>query len=296
MRLQPASWVNDHMYSLAYGNTTNQTILDFFYFENEHVTGLIVPPKPKVYECVLYFCVQEFTAIMENGNYSETLVSTWPDPHHKLEHFPDFAWQKLPYPRNYPIKNVTLSPPSAAQDYSVDTFTFALLRTWLFDYLANGVGMESYLPSTALGSDTAEAIYEIQRSTTKRDGDSAAERLSVVVSRGLSLAMRALADPTTAAQGHARERKAFVEARWAFVVLPVALVLMTCLFLAATLALTVRRGLPVWKSSALATLAHGLQEGDIMADRLDVLERKASGQYMTMSEDQHQRRFVAVRS
>lgn len=283
-------------YSIAYNATTHQTVLDFFYFENSHVYGPSGTQKPKAYECALHFCVKEYSAVMTAGVYSEIPVSTWPDAHHRFERYTDYRDGADVEPTGFEIKNVTLSPPWTAENFTVDSASFAFLRSWLFQPLLFGLRFNPFISNIDNGQDEAEIIFGIQK-RMNNTATSAAEVLSQRIADGLTLAMRTMADKDTGAPGAAHENRAFVEARWIFAVLPIALVVATGLFLAATLAITVHRGVPVWKSSALATLAHGLQDessGCITADRLDAIEHKARARCMTAEEAGGQWRFASA--
>ena len=299
LSLLPAGWMDPYFYSMAFNDTTQQTIMDYYYFENNQTFDAMTSRvKPAAYECALFFCVKRYTASMNAGRYSENIISTWPDAQHKLDNFPDITTDKKSEPASYTIKNVTLSPPNDTQSYVVDTLTFALLRGWLYDYLGRGIDMSSYFSPVESSEDNAQALYQIQK-TGNSTGTSGAERMSSIFADGLTLAMRTVADTEMAVEGDARENKTFVKARWIFAILPIALVVATSLFMAATLAITVRHGVPVWKSSALATLAHGLRDESsacITADRLDLIEHKANTQRMTVEEVDRQWRFAAAKT
>lgn len=294
--LSPAGWMDRSKYSIAYNRTTRQTILNFYYFENERITGIFTGLKPKVYECVLFFCVQEFAANMRAGQYSENVVSSWPDARDELPNFPNFEPGQALEPATFTMKNVTWSRDSS-DSYSVDTLTFAMLREWIFDYVGS-VSMSSDLPPQQTTEDTGQAIYEFQKNGNNTESF-AAERLSKGLAHGLTVAVRSMSNSNMAAQGKAFQSRAFVKARWVFAILPIALVSTTCLFMAATLVITVRHEVPIWKSSALATLAHGLQDGSsacITADRLDVIEDKAGSHHMTVKDVGQQWRFAAMKT
>lgn len=251
---------------------------------------------------MIYFCVKTYTAAVVSGNYSENLTSTWPDAHHRFSpsSFPRFPRYTIPLrtylapPPSFSVDDATLRPPNDPASYSVDTLTFAFLREWFYDYLKSIIEHGRPDLSNPSTMDVAEAIYAIQRQSYGT-GVSAAAFFSEKVANGLTLTVRNLGTAGMRAQGDARENATFVQARWMLAVLPIALVCCTASVMAATLWITFRHGVPIWKSSAIATLAQGLQDGagaGMTAGRLDVLERKASGEHMTVEAGPRQPRFV----
>ncbi len=62
-------------------------------------------------------------------------------------------------------------------------------------------------------------------------------------------------------------QKAFVAVRWAWLALPVALNTLGFLFLWATAIYTHRHNVPLWKSSLLAILYHGLEDRSFISDQ-----------------------------
>lgn len=138
--------------------------------------------------------------------------------------------------------------------------------------------------SVANSGDVAQAMREIQVGSKGND-HSGPERVFATIAKGFSAAVRQQGDNRTAVAGRALRQESYVKARWAWAILPIALVVLASCFMITTLVLTARHDVPIWKSSALATLAHGLGESStcgITANRLDVIEDKARGCKMTM--------------
>lgn len=289
--LNMAGRQGDSTTSIVYNRTTDQTILDFYYWQSERTADIFSDLKPKVYECVLFFCIKTYSAAVESGRYTENVTTTWPDPHYKFEKFPDFSSvNEVTGPGSFGIKNATMALPETRNRYNIDSFTFSLLRNWLY-WLLLRTSMSSYNDMGENLQDVGEAIYAIQREGDDTVDGGAANRVAGRMADSLTLAIRGLAKEDTAARGDALENRTFVRARWYFAILPIVLVVCTLFFMTITLAITVRQGVPVWKSSALATLAHGLQDDarvSIMADKLDVIEHKASGQSMTLRSSSRQ--------
>lgn len=72
--------------------------------------------------------------------------------------------------------------------------------------------------------------------------------------------MRNTADTKSAAVGTAFRMQTIVRARWLWATFPVVLLALTVAFLLATVLVTFRNKVPIWKSSSLASLLHGLDD------------------------------------
>ncbi|ORY13277.1 hypothetical protein BCR34DRAFT_272798 [Clohesyomyces aquaticus] len=84
----------------------------------------------------------------------------------------------------------------------------------------------------------------------------------VKVATAMTNAMRSRddANSTEAIQGIAWGQENFVEIRWVWMTLPEALLIANLIFVAATILTSRKDGTAAWKSSALATLLHGLSK------------------------------------
>lgn len=151
------------------------------------------------------------------------------------------------------------------------------------------IGQISY-SDTALSDcrntiDLGQAIWDI-RDHVHEAPLSGPGRVMDTIAAGLSAEIRRQGNASAAVSGKTLRQESFVRARWGWAILPVTLVALACSFMIATLVVTARNGTPIWKSSALATLAHGMNEGlcaSITAGRLDMIERNAQGHRMGMS-------------
>jgi hypothetical protein len=105
--------------------------------------------------------------------------------------------------------------------------------------------------------------------------------------------IRAVADPSNAVPTSSYVQQSVVEARWVWAIYPGALALFAFCFTGAVIVTSVSSGMPIWKSSSLATLLHGLDENSceaIAAGRLVEMEDNAKVWTMQMEMDgQHQR-------
>jgi hypothetical protein len=227
------------------------------------------------FQCTMWFCVKSYSASMTGGVFKETLISSWPDlneivPGNSKIDIPSIAPS---HPARYSHQNYTLKPPDQDTTYSVDTFTFATLKYWLSGVM-NDLNLES-----SWASDIGQFFYESQRTNasdpSQRSGPSPLlERMADI----MTSYMRSKGSPDLKVIGTTHEMLTYVHARWFWSILPVALVGMTFAFMALTIFLSVRNGIPIWKSSSLALMVHGLSDdisSRITAKNLDTMESNA---------------------
>ena len=122
-------------------------------------------PPSAVFECILYYCVKTIDGAAINGEYSETVVSTWPAPNQTLPNEPDSDLAEGISYLNGMIAdirrqgNFTVTPPHSKEVYSVDRVIFDHLRQWTF-YVSKGTVDSSYIiasASTELADDDCAA-------------------------------------------------------------------------------------------------------------------------------------------
>jgi hypothetical protein len=158
-----------------------------------------------------------------------------------------------------------------------NAFTFAILQQWLYGWIDELTYSSD--PDTTESSDIAQFFYESQRTDasdpSKRSGPAPLlERMAEI----MTSYMRSKGSPDLKVIGTTHEMLTYVHARWFWSILPVALVGMTFAFTALTIFLSVRNGIPIWKSSSLALMVHGLSDdisSRITAKNLDTMESNA---------------------
>lgn len=272
-----------------FNSTNNQTFFQMLYFASS-LGGDGNWTKPDASQCIMWFCVKSYSSSVKAGHYKEEVTSSWPPFDLKLEDEPGLAY--LPYerptkPDQVANKNYTLKPPNNDTMYHVDTFTGTLLQYWLagmiFDLSWSWSGTEQFYGS----QDMAQFFYEAQNSSA--GGNASTVGLSRVmdrVSNILTTHMRSQDVQKPEISGSALGTLPFVRARWYWAVLPVALVGSTVLFMAWTVIISLRNGVPVWKSSSLAVMVHGLRDDisrQISTSKLDAMERRADDYAIVMA-------------
>ena len=223
---------------------------------------------------------------MREGQFNEKTISSWPEVNQTLPDEP-LLQQVSAEPSRFQVKNFTITPPDQSLTYSVDTLTMWVVKTWLRG-LTSGLTYTVTPNSVSLATSedkgqfffTAQKIVE--NGTSRYSGP---EPVFARMAEIFTAQIRNMASLEYAVAGIAQTAKTFVETRWWFCVLPVALVGLTFTFLLLTIFISVRNDIPIWKSSVLAILAHGLDEttsSAIAANKLDATEDCANRSEMVI--------------
>ena len=285
--------------SLVYPGVHNHSILDVvsvYWPPHRHDNWAESTAPSGVYECLLYFCVKTFEGSTLDGVFSERTVDIWPDANETIpvQQEPSPLQRGPAYP--WHVNNFTLSPPGHSESYTIDILTFGLLRQWMSQNfggaLEHSFQAQDYIANAL---DTLRALYDEQTRMLGPDvtvhnqtvpGTAGPGHLMERIADSLSTYLRQVADSPSAAVGDAQSVSTFVQARWAWAVLPVALLAITMAFVLATVLLSARKGIPMWKSSSLVSLLHGLDEATsqaITATRLDDMETNTKAYLMAMT-------------
>lgn len=207
---------------------------------------------PTATECALYWCVQTLNTSIQNGVLNQTVVRTWSNSSAN------------------DTSDVHLSPYTSgsyaggrhtANDYYVSPMSNVPLARFLenaFNATVRGLKMpgigyteEELLDLTIYSSDIAQALWHVD------DLDSLMNNLA----DRMTDALRNLySDPVTDAAdlGKVYTTQTYVHVTWPWLILPVALVIASCMVLLAAIISSSRHQTIVWKSSSLAVLFHGL--------------------------------------
>lgn len=297
-------------WSVEFPHTHNLSILDTISFFYPPTTSYTLDP-PHTFECMLYFCVNSYNASVSNGTFNEDIVESWPDPRKPL---PEQVWND----RNVQIfergglyefqedDNITLpAPESLGGNYTINAQTMISLNTWISNLVQGAISSD---PDSAqiTTSDILQVFYNMQTSKTNHtekhaefgsfadywaaaDQMPGPQRLFDRIAGSMTTYMRSKSREV--ALGDAQVVQTFVQARWIWATVPVALLVLTFGFVIGTAALSARREIPVWKSHSLPSLIHGLDDGTcrVMGAStvsLDKMEENAKSFQATMKLDQ----------
>ncbi|KNG89899.1 hypothetical protein ANOM_001723 [Aspergillus nomiae NRRL 13137] len=220
-------------------------------------SGYGVPPKVSATECALYFCIDTYEANVKDGKFNERITSSATSTNLSanavLENFaltPDTCYV-----------NGTQRDDKGECTYSVNAFSRLAMVNSLTPLL-NGTGQLYMSNRPYWSTDTAKALYGVQGNLT--------DISTVFTSLATSLTTHARNQVCKASvKGMTWTVESFVSVRWPWMILPIALVAMTILFLVVTMIKT--RNQYIWKSSPLALLF-----SDLAVDGQHSFERNPS--------------------
>ncbi|KAI9041824.1 DUF3176 domain-containing protein [Aspergillus affinis] len=212
----------------------------FLNFTAISAAGYGVPPSVSATECALYFCVNTFHSSVTQGSFNETRVSSRTSSNATSSVITEdlFLTPETCY------KNGTRHQSTDDCTYHVNWFSGLALSNSLRPLLhGNGSLFISNRPSWS--SDTLKAVYGTQGNYT--DVSSVFHSLSsALTTHARSKVCHALVT------GKTWTMESFVQVRWLWMVLPIALVALGFVFLVVTIVKT--KNQYIWKSSPLALL------------------------------------------
>ena len=217
--------------------------------------------NPWARQCTLQYCLQTFNSTVVNGKLQENITST---------------------ALNTTIVNISGSKgdvPVILQ--AADNSTYLVgegamlgIRSWFRDLFASGSASRNSSSSTNTTRTDNTVVVNltvgISSGTTYFDSDIVQTFYwdYYEYPTGIDLAMSSLATAMTVAfrsfngavpvPGQAFSLESYVHVRWGWLALPIAVVLLTGMFLTAAILRSRQSKTKLWKSSALAMLFHGL--------------------------------------
>jgi len=222
--------------STAFQNASN-VILDMYVgFVPGGELQMLRNATPVLLECVYQWCVRTYEASHRDGRLEETVLSTYLPP--------DTG-------STSPASNGAFVMTAAGKTFSVgENITYSL-----------STSIAANLPMT-LSNKTLDSSGQYPGrwnfvQNKPYDVNTVLGPIADVISKD----MRALVKNGTAqVRGDAWGPEPFVETQWLWVLLPASLLFGTLVLICGTIIKSRRERVPSWKSSALATLLHGLNE------------------------------------
>jgi hypothetical protein len=226
---------------------------------------------PLVHECVLSWCVQTLTSSYGAGKYVENVTSTYLDVAEEPSSWPWTSFEDETGVTMIYSQNVTLEPPTSTNRSAGTVFnhTYSVGKTTV----ANAMFIfDDFFPSSYTAQNaTAEAVlryknYEAGPFTRYLTFNPwlAPNNITAHMERlasALTSVVRS-SDSNLMTPGPAFNKENFVSVRWEWLTLPLGLLCISFVFLAATVAksaIEIDR-LGIYKSSAYATLLYGLSD------------------------------------
>ena len=244
--------------ALAVANYSDTDIV----YTKENLTA--VEAKPQVTECALYLCAQRYT----NNTYSSDHRSLAPSQTEQL-----FAQDTFGL---FGVNNLTTQSNSTTSFAS--NLSYSIQGTTVLEIV------NSFLSTITL-MDEIEAGWM----ASLDDGDGASPVMKKIAT-GITDAIRTGPNTTTVI-GEAFTTQTYISVRWYWAVAPIAITVLSIMFLIAVIIHTGRaKGVGVWKSSALALLACRLKQGteypDLHALGATEMEAIAKRMYVSWEEDE----------
>ena len=245
-----------------FGDMPYTNLIRLVFMGTEAQNGPPLNYNPWASECTLQYCLQTFNSSVVSGVISEKVTSTT---------------------LNTSVVNVSASKSNTPVTLiASDNTTYVVgeganfgIRSWFSTLFASGSASRnaSYINSTRIDdSVVVNLTVGISSGTTYFDSDIVQTFYwdYYEYSHGLEIAMADLATAMTVAfrsfngavpiRGEAFGFETYVHVRWGWIALPVLVVLLTGIFLAAAVLKSRQSRTKLWKSSALAMLFHGLDE------------------------------------
>jgi hypothetical protein len=226
--------------SIAFLNHTDSTIIDVFLILDNYTWG---PSNhllntsiggPYVAECILEFCIQNYTATGYNGTFVESASGS--------AAFAITFWNQD-----------EVATKQHGVNYTIHTESSGSLSLYLSTLMVgNNIGcMEG--DACRRPGDVGQSMY-LHLNKTPHTLDA----LFNNIARSMTLAIRTQTGSTTLVNGTSYTQQIFVSIQWAWISLPFALLILALLFLMGVAHSTRMAGLQPWKGSSIATLFHGL--------------------------------------
>lgn len=231
--------------------------------------GVLHGQAPVVHECILSWCVRRLTSSYEFGVYSENVTSEywdtsdepipWPWKTYETEDALDLIYDT----------NVTLQPPSSNDSQQSTGVSYGLNNVTVF-YIKSI--FDDFFPSMYTVADQSASPLLRYKNYANGPSTRTMEFNPWQEPNNLTRHMERLASSMTNVMrsshsklminGDAFSRENYVEVRWQWLTLPLGLLFISLVFLAATIAksATERDRVGVWKTSAYATLLYGLPD------------------------------------
>ena len=203
---------------------------------------------PSATECALSWCVQTLNTSIQNGILDQTILRSWSN----TSALDTSDVHLSPYTTNSNIPDYYVSPVSNVPlvRFLEDAFNASSVQG--INLPGSGLSLEEQLDLTIYSSDIAQALWH---------ADDLSSLMNNLADRMTDALRNLYSDPATDATafGNVYTTQIYVHVTWPWLILPVGLVLASCMLLLAAIISSNRHQTIVWKSSILAVLFHGLE-------------------------------------
>ncbi|KAL1615635.1 hypothetical protein SLS54_008902 [Diplodia seriata] len=192
-------------------------------------------------ECVLYACVNEYQAVVKDGNFTETVINTYSN-------------STQPSTRD----NITITPDNTGQAFTIESYAWNAIEQYFWTMWDGNV--TGSVGESSATSDVLDAIYQLGNNEHGGENTTMAAlaKSMTLLLRTQSKQQTNLASSDTfdrsVAQGMAWTTQTYVHVRWMWLIFPAVLEGLTLVFLLGTIFMSSASGVAIWKSSTLALL------------------------------------------
>lgn len=213
--------------------------------------GNYIKSPPEAHQCALYFCVQSYDVRIVKGTPSTKVVSSWYNETDPVLPLGDNEMDRIFHRAT--DQDTVAATAHSTEDFVVNNRTFET-ALWYFTKTLSGktftslseVSPDERAPNDVLAAmqnsvDVGVMINNLATSFTNR--------------------MRAMSsDKNSQVNGTAFISVPHVRVQWAWLSLPILLMVLSLAFLVATSLITKKSNIPVWKTSTLAVMFHGIND------------------------------------
>jgi len=231
---------------------------------------------PVAQECMLTWCVKTLRSSYTSGDYNEEVVETFINTTNA-----EWPWWTRDYPElkmtdTIYKANISLSPPSMESNptsFGVSNNTF-LNIVLIFDHVfpssltvSNATAPQFFKIRTAAVDEVFFRAVRFNPWLAPNNVTYHMERIA----RAMTNAIRSDTNTNKLVAGTAYLRETYVAVRWAWLTFPLVMLLLSIVFLVATMVKTSNQkydDIGMWKSSAIPSLMYGLpkdMQGDFVA-------------------------------
>ncbi|KAG8530357.1 uncharacterized protein KY384_004859 [Bacidia gigantensis] len=226
----------------------------------------------QAWECALYYCVNEYSASVNNGDFFQTIEKAWRNDSASLSQEEDLIYRP---PKSF--INITAN----SSEFHVGHLAAKALNSFLTSAFTGSGGIEDPDAGSYFSSDVIHAFYETDDLPTRIDN------LAISMSNNIRQQNNSGSQPF---QGKAMKGQTHLQVRWAWLAYPAVLLAITLVYLTCVMIQTRRGRILVWKSSSLALLFHGQQlhlggNDSLPADTLSAMGKKASDMQIGLSQN-----------
>ncbi|KAK6211377.1 acid phosphatase protein [Colletotrichum tabaci] len=242
------------------GDMSYSTIMKLVFMGTENQGGIAGELAPWARQCTLQACVQTLSSSVVNGELREKIL------HVETNDTVATATQES-------LEPIYISGVETKKSYPINMKVMMGMRSWFSDLFRNGSASrnqevinknittpDNVIVNLTVGISSGETFFDT-------DIVQAFYWNYYEYPAGIDMLMNDLATSVTVSfrsfngtkvTGVAHTVESYIHVEWSFLTLPLFTVLLTVLFLCASIYQTYRHKASLWKSSVLATLVHGL--------------------------------------